>query len=213
MTVCNLLGDALLRQSTDKRHGPWLCLCFARHDGIDEAMEPDLLTLGKDGRSRSTRGGLHKIMSTLGTLYRDEPGFDGYRDAVTDDGFEIWPLGMSESLLGRIVTERRLHSLVSASKETGVGAGILNDFLTEAGALLAEDTRSPQHKTFDAGRYRALLEEIPTLIGPIAMREAIGATWQELSSVQGDSVLGSTTAASILAPWPSSRMATSGQAA
>lgn len=192
MTFCSLLGDALLRQHTDDvddRNAKALGFAHASRGtrGIREAL--DLLTRGEDGRSRSTQGGLHKIMSTLGTLYRDEPSFDGYRDIVRDYGLEIWPLGVGESLLGQTVTERRLHSLVSASKETGVGAGILNGFLTEAGAFLAEDTRSPQHKTFDAVRYRALLEEIPTLIGPIAMREAIGATKQELITLEEDGVL------------------------
>jgi hypothetical protein len=92
-------------------------------------------------------------------------------------------------VLGEVVSERRLHSLVTASKETGVGPSVIEQFLVEAGALPEQDDRPPNRRVFDAQANAALLAEIPTLVGPIAMREAMGATRQELVALEEEEIL------------------------
>lgn len=70
-----------------------------------------------------------------------------------------------------------------------MGTQVLEHFLIEAGALLSEDPRPPNRRLFDAQEHAALLAEIPTLVGPIAMREAMGATRQELAALRDEGVL------------------------
>jgi hypothetical protein len=92
-------------------------------------------------------------------------------------------------VLGEVVSQRRLHSLVTASRDIGVGAALVEQFLVEAGALPKQDKRPPSRRVFDAQTYAGLLAEIPTLVGPIAMREAMGATRQELVALEEEGIL------------------------
>lgn len=84
---------------------------------------------------------------------------------------------------------RTLHSISSAATETGIGAFLLNQFLVAAGAFDEDDVRPVARKTFDAAKYAGLLSEIPTLVGPIKMEQAIGATRSQFASLAADGVL------------------------
>lgn len=77
----------------------------------------------------------------------------------------------------------------TASKETGIGPFLLEQFLAHTGALKDNDTRPLARRTFDAESYAELLAEIPTLVGPIEMRKAMGATLSQLKSLEADGVL------------------------
>jgi len=57
---------------------------------------------------------------------------------------------------------------------------VLEQFLVEAGVVGLNDDRPKNRKLFDAQAHADLLAEIPTLVGPIAMRKAMGATRNEL---------------------------------
>ena len=70
-----------------------------------------------------------------------------------------------------------------------MGAQVIGHFLIEAGALPEQDVRPPSRRVFDARAHSALLAEIPTLVGPIAMREAMGATRQELVALEEEGIL------------------------
>lgn len=100
-----------------------------------------------------------------------------------------WPIAAGEILLGEIVLKRRMHSLVTASREIGVGVGVIEQFLVEAGALPEQDDRPPSRRLFDAEAHADMLAEIPTLVGSIAMRQAMGATKHELEALEADGVL------------------------
>ena len=102
---------------------------------------------------------------------------------------ENWSTAAGEKVLGQFVPERRLHSLTTASKATGIGANLLEQFLEEAGALGAADGRPQSRRLFDARKYAGLLAEIPILVGPIAMRKAMGATKQELALLAEEGLL------------------------
>ena len=101
-----------------------------------------------------------------------------------------------------MVEERRLHSLGTASQETGIGTRALGHFLVEAGALPGDDDRPLRRRVFDARAHAVLLSEIPTLVGPIAMREAIGATKAELEAFEMEGLLvPRTRVAKVKNPW------------
>ena len=131
-----------------------------------------------------------------------EDGFAPYRRILRECVLDHWPIAPWDVLLGEAVVERRLHSLVSASKEIGVGAQVIGHFLIEAGALPEQDVRPPSRRVFDARAHSGLLAEIPTLVGPIAMREVIGATRQELVALEEEGILAPRTrVAKVKNPW------------
>jgi hypothetical protein len=121
--------------------------------------------------------------------YANEDGFAPYKAILRTCILDHWPIAPGEVVLGEVVSERRLHSLVTASKEIGVGAAVIEHFLVEAGALPEQDERPPNRQVFDAQKHAGLLAEIPTLVGPIAMREAMGATLKELIALEKEGVL------------------------
>ena len=125
----------------------------------------------------------------LGQAYLDKPEFAPFRKILRDCIADIWPVATGETVLGVAQPERQLHSILTASQETGIGEVLLEQFLVHAGAITADDNRATARKTFDAVIYADLLAEIPTLIGPIGMQQAMGATKAQLASLAKDGVL------------------------
>jgi hypothetical protein len=58
-----------------------------------------------------------------------------------------------------------------------------------SGALSRTDHRPNSRRAFDAQTHAALLAEISGLVGPIAMRKAIGATKNELRALEKEGIL------------------------
>ncbi len=156
----------------------------------------------QDGGYIVNQGELGPLLRHLSGSYLDDDAFAVYVEIHRDYCLKIWPLAPGDNLLGHTVSERRLHSLTTASKETGIGSTVLDDFLTEAGAFEPSDARADARKTFDAKAWQHILDEIPTLVGPIALRRAIGATLAELNGLKADGVLvPRTNVATIKSPW------------
>jgi hypothetical protein len=70
-----------------------------------------------------------------------------------------------------------------------VGIEVIEPFLIEAGAVPEEDDRPPSRQVFEARPYAELLAEIPTLVSPGVMREAMGATKSELKALEEEGLL------------------------
>jgi hypothetical protein len=130
-----------------------------------------------------------KLFDRLNREYAEEDGFDFFRDLLRECILDHWPIAAGEETLGEVVQSRRLHSLRTAARETGIGVKVLDQFLVEAGAIGPDDDRVPNRKLFDAQKHADLLAEIPSLVGPIAMRKAMGATRQELIALTDAGVL------------------------
>lgn len=149
-----------------------------------------------------TQGELGPLFKHLKGIYIDDDAFAGFPGILRDYFLVIWPLAPSDDLLGETLTERRLHSRTTASKETGIGPAVLDDFLTEAGAFAPNDARVDARKTFDAKAWQHVLDEVLTLVGPVALRRVIGATLAELNGLKADGVLvPRTNVATIKSPW------------
>src|SRR5690606_12796247 len=113
-----------------------------------------------------------------------------------------WPVAAGEMLMGEVVTERRLHSVSSAAQEAGMGIDAVERFLIEAGAVPDQDDRPPSRRVFEARPYAELLAEIPTLVGPTAMRKAMGATKGGLAALEEEGLLiPRTRVAKVKNPW------------
>ncbi|MDF1707688.1 MAG: TniQ family protein [Paracoccaceae bacterium] len=165
--------------------------------GFDAAVGgPEGLRQTLDQIAATVTGHLDEPNSAFGPLYKclnhdysSEVVFEPFRRILRDCILAHWPIGAGEVVLGERIEARRLHSLTTASHESGMGTQVLEHFLIESGALLPEDPRPPNRRLFDAQEHAELLAEIPNLVGPIAMRKAMGATRQELAALRDQGVL------------------------
>ncbi|MCU9847958.1 hypothetical protein OEZ60_08055 [Defluviimonas sp. WL0024] len=162
----------------------------------------DRLAASASGPLAEPKKSFGPLYSRLAREYLGERAFDALRQILRECILDHWPIAAGEVVLGAEVSERRFHSLRTAAAETGVGAEVLEYFLIEAGAISAQDGRPPARKLFDAQAHASLLAEIPALVGPIAMRDAIGATRQELAALEKDGLLAPRVRASkVKNPW------------
>jgi hypothetical protein len=206
-TFCGLLGRAILKDEPLEKGGP-AGLFHAM--GFDAAVEgPTALRTALDRIAAKTIGHQDEPHKAFGLLYSrmseryvNDPAFDRFRHIMRDCIIDHWPVATGEIVLGEVLPERKFHSLKSAARETGVGERVLEQFLVEVGALSVDDPRPAQRRLIDAHKYSELLAEIPTLVGPIAMRNAIGATLLELKALEESGLLvPRTRVAKVKNPW------------
>jgi hypothetical protein len=206
-TFCRLLGVALR---------PAHLRDVDRADGADHAAGFDVARHGEtairaalDQIAASATGHLDAPNKVFGPMYtglnRDylgEPGFALFGRILRDCILDHWPVAPGETLIGEVVAERRLHSVATAAQEAGVGVEVIEQFLIEAGAVSDADDRPSSRRVFQARPFAELLAEIPTLVGPRAMREAMGATKTELAALEEEGLLIPRTAVTkIKNPW------------
>jgi hypothetical protein len=141
------------------------------------------------GPGQHAKSAFGKLYAALSNLYADDPDFDAFRKLLRDCILDHWPYAPGEELLGKPVVARRKHSISSAAEEIGVGQKLVRQFLIEAGAVAQDDPRPDARLVFDAEQHKALLAEIPTLVGPIAMQDALGATKMELIALEEEGLL------------------------
>lgn len=151
--------------------------------------EFDRLAARATGPGQQAKTAFGKLYATLSNLYADDPDFDAFRKLLRDCILDHWPYAPGEELLGEPVLVRRKHFISSAAEEIGVGQKLVRQFLIEAGAVAQNDPRPDARLVFDAEQQKDLLAEILTLVGPIAMQDAMGATKMELIGLEEEGVL------------------------
>lgn len=196
-TFCRLLGMEMLRleplpdlvvdAETHLAQATGFDIACQGEDAIRDAI--DSLAALALGRSDEPRKAFGELYVGLSQFYRNREAFAPFRQILRDCIVAIWPIAAGQDVLGITQSERVLHTIHSAAKETGIGAFLLEQFLIHFGALAVDDARPVARKTFDAMAYADLLAEIPTLVGPIEMRQAMGATLAQLKSLETDGVL------------------------
>jgi hypothetical protein len=196
-TFCRLLGSELLRlpEYPDVHVAARLRaaqkvgfeIATGGRDAIDNALDKlaALAPLAGDLPNKA----FGALFGGLARAHLNEDAFDDFRRILWERIILIWPVAADQEILGRTLPDRRLHSLTSAAKETGVGEPLLDQFLVEAGAYDKADGRPAARKTFDALQHASLLAEIPTLVGSDEIRNAMGATKSQFRSLVEDRVL------------------------
>ncbi len=196
-TLCRLLGTELLRLDPPTLLDAIAQRRSAQARGFDVAHQGevairdalDALAAFADGAHDGPKKAFGGLYSSLSKDYLDEEAFAPFRDLLRDCILDVWPVAAGEDLLGATQSVRTLHSISSAATETGIGAFLLDQFLVAASAFDEGDARPVARKTFDAAKYAALLSEIPTLVGPIEMELAMGATRSQFASLVADGIL------------------------
>ncbi|MCZ4354231.1 TniQ family protein [Roseovarius aestuarii] len=193
-TLCRLLGQALLK-GDETEDGSEVGSIHAAGFEVIQAGEGAIRTALDEIAAMATKA-QDEPSKTFGPLfpqlnrdYLNEPGFQPFRKILRECILDNWPFASGDVVMGEVVPRRRLHSLRTAAAETGVGAKVLAHFLSEAGAIRVDDCRPRSRILFDAQAHAELLAEIPTLVGPIAMRTAMGATRMELVALAAAQVL------------------------
>lgn len=196
-TFCRLLGTELLRLDpafsldaiAQRRSAQARGFDVARQGKVAIRDALDALAAFADGAHDGPKKAFGGLYSSLSKDYLDEEAFAPFRDILRDCILDVWPVAVGEDLLGVTQSVRKLHSISSAATETGIGAFLLDQFLVAAGAFDEGDARPVARKTFNAAQYAALLSEIPTLVGPIEMELAMGATRSQFASLAADGIL------------------------
>lgn len=160
------------------RHGP-------------DAIKAKLIQLSiqGDGVGDGIRQVYHRMFMTLGRHLNEEAAFDVFRDILRGAVLDLWPLAVGESVLGHVIPERRVHSVVTAANELSVNPDRLRPLLVEAGAIAADDHRPHARVTFDARRFASLLESISALVPDGVLRKALGATRGEMTALEHAGIL------------------------
>lgn len=205
--LCRLIGGATSRLQTSDgavistlAHSAGFDVVVQGKGAIRATLDQIASTATKSSDEPQKTFGM--LYSQLDQNYRNEPGFHPFRDLLRECVLDHWPRAAGDVVLGHLVKERRRHSLRTAALETGIGAGVLEHFLVEAGVLKKEDRRPHSRRLFDAQAHSALLAEISTLVGPIAMRKAMGATHKELVALTNEKILvPRTKVKKIKSPW------------
>ncbi|MBP0615760.1 TniQ family protein [Jiella mangrovi] len=108
----------------------------------------------EDARNDPTRGfGLQSILGDVGeTLDEiDDPAYDGVKDAACVVAFQKLPLSVTGHFYQRRAPRRQVHSIMSASEETGMSWKVMRACLRTAGLIPYDmDGLTPDKITFAA---------------------------------------------------------------
>lgn len=194
-TFCRLLGTELI--STGGEDGSATTRRSAHAAGFkiaqqgDEAIRTALrqLAAAADGHLDEPAKAFGGLWDELGSYHLEDETFTTFTSLLRDTVFEIWPVMAGQPVIGQALTRRKLHSVLTASREIGVDSRRLRPLLIEAGVLAEDDPRPDSRATFEAQKYNDLLQELGSLVSDRQMRTAIGATEVELASLEADGVL------------------------
>ncbi len=172
---CRHLGMALGqdKDTASKASETGFDIASRGHGAIREALDGLAKRSGAGDGPQKAFGSLYPV---LNRDYADLPEFDMFRDNLRACILDQWPVAAGERVLGRPLTERRLHSVNSAAKEAGIGPDLMNLILTGTGILDEGDDRPLSRKLFNAQHSASLIAEVPTWVGPQRMRDLLGAS-------------------------------------
>ncbi len=196
-TFCRLLGTELLRLTNcsdlDLSEKQRLAqeLGFGAICHGEDAIQAALRSLVEltDGRNFEPGVAFGKLYSVLQRDHVETVEFTPFRKALRDCIVDSWPIAAGEVVLGFPQHERKMHSVRTAASTTKTDPFALEKILVHVGAIEADDNRPISQKTFDAGIYADLLDEVPTLVGRSEMHRAMGATLKQFVSLESNGFL------------------------
>lgn len=198
-TFCLLLGSALLRLEgrapyqipegqRDILREMGYQVARQGEDGDRTAME-EIQSCAKgpqDGPKRT----FPLLYDRLAHDYADDPDYAPYRRILRDHMIARWPLGPGDDLLGEPVLERRLHSVLTASRATGIDPRRLRKVLAAEGLMSATEEQLPDAwDIFDARAAQPVLERMTQLVPATEFAKLIGATRSQYNLLVADGIL------------------------
>ena len=195
-TFCRMLGHALLRHemsapSSAHPDSRWalyqMGFDVARHGviAIREALQglQDLPCNPQQG----PKAIFPLLYDRLAHDHRGDLAYEPFSAILRQHLLETWPLGIGDELMGEPVTERRLHSLHTAARETGIDPRRLRAMLINAGLL--DDSKNDAWATFDAHAAAEILAHLTELLDAKNFCEAFSMTRSQFNLLVADRVL------------------------
>lgn len=91
----------------------------------------------------------------------DDPAYEPLRNLIRDFVIETTPVGPGDKIFGREITRRRIHSVLSASRATGVRPKRLRNLLYAAGYISDDVMKLTAERTlFDAEEAQEFLDAV-----------------------------------------------------
>ena len=206
---CCLLGEELARLP-ENREGVEAGHVAPRALGFDVASaDKDQISNALLRLSGLAAGASDKPQKAFGRLYawlshqtRDEPECDAFRDIMREVILDVWPIAAGETLLGKTVKNRSLHSVASAADELGVGPELMKRLLVSEGFVATDDPRPATRLTVKTEKITHLQRQIAGLVGIGEMRSSMNASVAQFKAlVDGGLVLPARIAVSQKRPW------------
>lgn len=120
---------------------------------------------------RKAFGGLYKWLADSGL---DDPRCDVLRNLMREVILDAWPVAKGETILGMVMSRRRLHSVVSAAKAAGVSEAVMRALLVRHGLAEANDPRPDARLTVDADQAAPIIAQASRMIGERQLRLRMG---------------------------------------
>ncbi|MGR9449149.1 TniQ family protein [Rhizobium leguminosarum] len=125
-----------------------------------------------------------------GTLFRRlealmaDVNYDPVRDLIREHAIRTLPFGPDDLLFRRLAMPRQLHSIKTASDETGLGVKLLQSRLLHNGIISSDALRTTPHRIFfKVDSLRRMLEEMTA-------QEADGILKATVEEKEGGTILG-----------------------
>ncbi len=197
-SFCRILGRELLRLDSPADVGEISLEMRSRARGFEVASkgEASILAALKELMQFAISRNL-EITGALGDLFyrrKSSVSFDldcfaPFHRILRQFAVENWPIETGGFVYGKPFPERILHSVRTASTETGLGRDLLGQLLVEVGAVDPKDNRPEAWKTFPVKEYALFLSEVPSWLGSLEIRQAMGASRREFNTLVQDQVL------------------------
>lgn len=136
-----------------------------------------------------TDGPKKKFGDLYDRLAHDLTGEDyrPFRDLLRDHIATTWPLGPGDALMGEPVLERRVHSVLTAARETGIDARRLRKLLSEAGWVKpAGEGREDAWELFDAVAAAPFLQSLGSGVNAPELREKLSISRSQFDLLRQD---------------------------
>ncbi|SLN71954.1 hypothetical protein ROJ8625_03757 [Roseivivax jejudonensis] len=191
-TFCRLLGGRIRDQHVDAsspivspKERESCALGFKVLDAGKYHATDVLRDLGRTGfkKGKGPRGAYGSLYTWLAQDLENKQGVAELQNLLRDVILGIWPFGPGECVLGKTLTGRRLHSLSSASAESGIHQGTLRKALIERGVLLKEVKQHSSHETFAASHLSEITSDIRTMVTTREFMAQINATKAQLRAM------------------------------
>lgn len=195
---CELLGRAIYSVKVPKTRArkmeqAWIAfdLGYTFASKGEASVRKALTELQEEAESPSA--GPKKI---FGDLY-DRLAFDltsndyrTFRDLLRDHISTTWPLGPGDEVMGEPVRERRLHSILTAEKATGIDARRLRKLLVEGGWVTsAADSKSNAWALVDAKALEPFLAGLAQKVSALELQAELGMSRSHFELLRKDGYL------------------------
>ncbi len=113
-----------------------------------------------------------------------------FRNLLRDHIATTWPLGPGDELMGEPVLERRVHSVLTAARDTGIDARRMRKLLAEAGWVRpAGEGREDAWELFDAVAAAPFLRSLGEGISALELQERLGISRSQFDLLRKDGCL------------------------